>query len=366
MTFGVRDTPPRPCIDLGSIMTLTQDITKTVAVVGAGRWGKNLVRNFHELKALHTVCDLDPKLLSLYQQQYPDIHVTTNFKSILENTSITQVAIATPTPTHYQYAKEAILAGKDVYVEKPLCLDFAEGEELVKLAEKQKRILMVGHILQYHPCIQKLQEMVARGDLGTIQYIAANRLNHGNVKLRENAIWDLATHDVSIILSLCDYQLPLQVRCMGGEYLSDGGADVAILSMEFRDNMRTHVYVSWLNPVKEHKFTVVGSKGTLVFDDTKVWAQKLTFFDTSEIWSHDQVTKEQHKEGRWIETDQKEPLRDECSHFLHCSVNRKTPKTNGQEGLTVLQVLQAAQESILEGGSAKDPSQSQPSFLVGT
>lgn len=346
-------------------MTLTEDIAKTVAVVGAGRWGKNLVRNFHELKALHTVCDLDPKLLKTYQEQYSNIHITSNFKSILENPAITRVAIATPTPTHYQYAKEAILAGKDVYVEKPLCLDYAEGEELVKLADDQNRVLMVGHILQYHPCIQKLQEMVAHGELGTIQYIAANRLNHGNVKWKENAIWDLATHDVSIILSLCDYQLPLQVRCMGGEYLTDGGADVAMISLEFPGNMRAHVYVSWLNPVKEHKFTIIGSKGTLVFDDTKIWKEKLTFFDNVR-WTGDNGVKDMHKGGRFIETEQREPLRDECSHFLYCSKHRTVPKTNGQEGLTVLQVLQAAQESVLDNGHAKCPSQAQQSLLVGT
>jgi len=347
-------------------MALTEDITKTVAVIGAGHWGKNLVRNFYQLNALHTVCDLDLKLLESYQEQYEGVNVTSNLKSVLEDPTISQVAIATPTPTHYQLAKEAILAGKDVYVEKPLCLDYLEGEELVKLAEKKNRILMVGHILQYHPCIKKLQEMVAKGDLGDIQYIASNRLNHGSVKLKENAIWDLATHDVSIILSLCNYNLPHQVRCMGGEYLSDGGADVAMLSMEFPNNLRTHVYVSWLNPVKEHKFTVIGSKGTLVFDDTKSWEEKLTFYDAYEIWAADNNGKDFQNRGKLIETLQGEPLKEECSHFLNSSLKHVTPKTNGREGLSVLQVLQSAHESALDSGHAKDPSQTQQSLLVGT
>lgn len=339
---------------------------QSVAVIGAGCWGKNIVRNFYELNALHTICDINESLLQRYVARYPSIKTTNSVAGVLNNPLITQVAIATPSSTHYELAKQALLAGKDVYVEKPFCLDTAEAEELVKLAEELGRILMVGHILQYHPSIVKLQEMIEAGVLGQIQYIASNRLNLGKIKTKENVLWDLATHDISIILSLCGYHLPLLVRCMGSEFISEAGADIALMTMEFPENIRTHIFVSWLNPIKEHKLTITGSRAMVIFDDTKPWKEKLTIFKDPIIWTDKNVPLENPQDGEHIGEGQGNPLKEECRHFMRCSVNRTTPKTSGREGLTVMKVLAAAQESLSENGTTKEPSLIQHSLLVGT
>ncbi len=339
---------------------------KTLSVIGAGYWGQNIVRNFYEIGVLHTICDVNEELLLRYKSQYPDINITTNIQDIFNNPLITQVAIATPTPTHYAIAKQVILSGKDVYVEKPLCLDFLEGEELVRLAEEKGSILMVGHILQYHPSILKLQEMVKSGELGIIHYIAASRLNLGKIKIKENAIWDLATHDVSIMLSLLNDRMPLHVRCTGGDYFTDGGGDIALMVMEFPDNVQAHIHVSWLNPIKEQKLTVIGSMGIAVFDDTRPWNEKLTFYRNHIVFDEDNIPQENPQKGEYIGEIVGNPLKSECIHFLQCSKNRTTPKTGGRESLRVLGVLQAAQESFNENGQIKDPFLIQQSLLVGT
>jgi len=242
-------------------------------------------------------------------------------------------------------------------VEKPLVLSQAEGEELVDLANKNNRILMVGHILQYHPCICKIQEMVQNGSLGKLQYIVSNRLNLGKIQTHESSLWAYAPHDVSIILSLCSGQLPEQVRCNGGAFLTDGVADVSLTTMTFPDNVRAHIYVSWLNPFKEQKLVVVGSSGMLVFDDTKVWEEKLTLYKEPVTWHHGNVPIENKMEGQLVEVPQSEPLRNECIHFLDSCVTRTEPKTDGKEGMRVLKVLQAADISLREDGAVKDPNQ---------
>lgn len=328
---------------------------KTTALLGAGYWGKNLARNLYELQALNTICDLNESLLDGYQQKYPGVRLTTNFKQLLDDPTITEVFIATPAPTHFSLAKQVLLAGKDLYVEKPLCLSDVEGEELVSLATSCNRILMVGHILQYHPCINKIQEMLKKGELGKLQYISSNRLNLGKIQTHESSLWAYAPHDVSIILSLCNNRLPEQVRCNGGAFLTGGVADVTLTTMVFPDNIRAHIYVSWLNPFKEQKLVVVGSSGMLVFDDTKPWAEKLTLYRDPVVWTHGNVPIENKMEGKLVEVPQSEPLRNECMHFLSCCSSREKPKTSGEEGLRVLKVLQAADISLHEEGEVKNP-----------
>ncbi len=318
---------------------------KNTALCGIGYWGKNLARNLNGLNALHTICDPNVAQLELFRSHYSAVHFETSFDRMLQSEEIENVFIAAPAVLHYELTKAALLAGKDVYVEKPLCLESIQGKELVELAEKTGKILMVGHLLHYHPCVQKLQGMVAEKQLGALQYITSNRLNLGAYRLEENALWNFAPHDVSVILSLCGNQMPEHVYCMGGDYITPGIADTAVTLLKFPGNLRAHIFVSWLNPFKEQKLTVVGEKGMVVFDDTKVWEEKLVFYKNHLVWEGN-VPKANPVEGHPVEVEQREPLKEECIHFLRCCEERKTPLTDGAEALRTLQVLEMAQESM--------------------
>lgn len=329
--------------------------TPDTALVGAGRWGKNLGRNFFELGALHTLCDTNEALLDEYAEKYPGVHLTTNYKSLLENPAVTRVVIAAPALLHYRLALEALLAGKDVYVEKPLCLDCGEAAELIEIANRGKRILMVGHLLQYHPHVRRLQEIVGSGELGKLQYIVSNRLNLGAIRTEENALWNFAPHDVSVILSLCGHHLPQQVRCMGAAYVSPGVADVTLTILRFEGEIRAHIYVSWLNPFKEQKLITVGSSAMAVFDDTKPWDEKLLLYRNHLTWAQGTIPLINNCVPEKVVLPFEEPLRMECEHFLHCCDERIQPRTDGQEGMRVLKVLQAAQSSLNTDGEPQDP-----------
>ncbi len=328
---------------------------KNLALIGAGYWGKNLARNFHSLGALHTICDSSEGTLDKFEELYPDTHCTSNFNAVLDNPEITRLAIAAPAVAHFELATRALKAGKDVYVEKPLCLDCTEAEALIALAKAQGRILMVGHLLQYHPCVKKLQELLANGDLGKLQYIVSNRLNLGKIRTEENALWNFAPHDVSVILSLCGGHLPTQVRCIGAAYLSKGVADTSMTTLKFAEDLRAHIYVSWLNPYKEQKLVVVGSGGMAVFDDTREWDDKLLLYRDHVRWSEGNIPQVEKRDGERVDVPFSEPLKEECRHFLTCCNERLTPRTDGAEGLRVLRVLQAAQASLDTDGASKDP-----------
>lgn len=328
---------------------------KNIAVIGTGRWGKNLARNFYQLGALHTICDANESLLDKLEKDYPDTQFTSNFRAVLENQEITRVVISAPALQHYELAKLALLAGKDLYVEKPLCMDCKEAEELIALAEKNKQILMVGHLLQYHPHVQRLQEIVGGGELGKLQYIVSNRLNLGAIRTEENALWNFAPHDVSVILSLCGHRMPQQVRCTGGAYVTNGVADTTLTSLKFEGDIRAHIYVSWLNPFKEQKLTVTGTQGMAVFDDTLPWEDKLLLYRNHMTWSHGTIPHTNNIQPEKITVPFHEPLRAECEHFIKCCDERIVPKTDGDEGLRVLKVLQAAEASMIGDGEAKDP-----------
>jgi len=329
--------------------------TQSLALVGAGYWGKNLARNFHTIGVFHSICDTNEALLDQYQSQYPDVKLTSNFTTVLENGEIDRIVIAAPAFQHYSLAKQALLAGKDVYVEKPLCLDSQEAEELIKIADEKGLVLMVGHLLHYHPCVKKLQELVATGELGKVQYISSNRLNLGSYRTEENALWNFAPHDVSVILSLCHDQMPKVVRCMGAAYLSKGVADTTLTTLDFGEELKAHIYVSWLNPFKEQKLVVVGSHGMAVFDDTKPWGEKLLLYKNHVKWQEGNIPVANKSEPIPVDPPEQEPLRQECLHFLACCEERTEPRTDGREGLRVLNVLQAAQESLEQNGIAKDP-----------
>ena len=324
--------------------------------MGAGYWGKNLARNFQALGALHTICDVSSATLGSFTADYAGVAFESQWDEALPVAEIRKVAIAAPAALHYQLAKSVLEAGKDVYVEKPLCLDAVQAEELVRLAEAKGLTLMVGHLLQYHPCIERLRSMVKEGALGKLCYVSSNRLNLGKIRREENALWSFAPHDVSVILALANDQLPEQVRCTGGAFLHRDVADTTMTTLQFASGMRGHIYVSWLNPFKEQKLTVVGTEGMVVFDDTKDWPDKLLIYRGYLTWKDGQVPTPSKALGERLTVLEAEPLLQECRHFLERCHDRRRPLTDGREGLRVLQVLQAAQASLERQGDAVVPS----------
>ncbi len=320
-----------------------------LAVVGAGYWGKNLIRNFNDLGALKLVCDSNEVLLGAFKKQYPGIDVSISFQDILHRKDITGVVIATPAEMHFSLALEAMLAGKHVLVEKPLTLREQEGEELIAISRKKRRILMVGHLLQYHPAFIRLKEMARAGDFGRINYIYSHRLNLGKIRREENILWSFAPHDISMILALAGEE-PESLLATGGNYLHKKIADVTTTHVEFPSGLRAHIFVSWLHPFKEQKLVVVGDRKMAVFDDTRPWAEKLLLYPHEIQWQ-DHIPVPSKGDAERVEGIQElEPLRRECEHFIECISAGRSPVTDGKEGLRVLRILNASQRSLDEGG----------------
>lgn len=320
---------------------------RNIAVIGCGHWGANLVRNFAELGALHTICDTDANRLKHFETIYPDVNRETSFDSVLANNWVKGVVISTPAVLHFSMAKEALLADKDVFVEKPLALQVAEGEELVRLAEKRDKTLMVGHVLEYHPAVVRLKEFVDNGKLGNIRYIYSTRLNLGRFRTEENVLWSFAPHDISVILSLLN-EMPQHLSAHGGYYLHRDIADVTTSALCFGSGVRAHIFVSWLHPYREQKLVVIGEKAMAVFDDVTP-EDKLQLYENEIEWTNNVPVPHQHQATR-VEFNMVEPLRVECQHFLDCLKSRQTPITNGFSGLKVLEILDACQRSLNAGG----------------
>jgi UDP-2-acetamido-3-amino-2,3-dideoxy-glucuronate N-acetyltransferase len=314
-----------------------------VAVIGAGYWGRNLVRNFHDLQSLGAVCDASQEVMDGLRSQYPDCRYVFSYRDILQDASIRAVAVATPAETHAALVREALLAGKDVFVEKPLCLSVTEGRDLVALAAERQRVLMVGHLLWYHPAVLKLKELVTNGDLGRLQYIYSNRLNLGKIRREENILWSFAPHDISVILGLLD-QMPDEISCHGGNYLHQQVADATVSLLSFPSGVKAHVFVSWLHPFKEQKLVVVGDRKMAVFDDVEK-KDKLLLYPHSINWrNHMPVAS--RAEAQPVPFEAAEPLRSECEHFLDCVRSRCKPRTDGEEGLRVLTILHVCQQQL--------------------
>ncbi len=331
-------------------MTMQQASTVGVAVVGAGYWGKNLVRNFHDLKTLRVVCDSNEDAVESLRAQYPDARWVRSYAELLSDTEIDAIVIATPAETHGALVRDALLAGKDVFVEKPLCLSVTQGAELVALAQQRQRILMVGHLLWYHPAVLKLQELILKGELGRIQYVYSNRLNLGKIRREENILWSFAPHDISVILGLLG-EMPDAVQAQGGNYLHQQIADVTVSLLSFPSGVRAHIFVSWLHPFKEQKLIVVGDRNMAVFNDLEK-KDKLLLYPLSIDWKN-HVPVANKVDARPVPFEAIEPLRAECLHFLECVKTRKQPRTDGEEGLRVLSVLQRCQESLAPVAQAK-------------
>jgi UDP-2-acetamido-3-amino-2,3-dideoxy-glucuronate N-acetyltransferase len=319
---------------------------------------KNLVRNFHELGALHTVVDVNTEALSEAKKKY-GVNTATNPETVLADPEIAAVVIAAPAVQHYSLAKQSLLRGKDVYVEKPLALKFAEGKELVDLAKERDRILMVGHILEYHPAIVELKRMVREGELGKIEYIYSSRLNLGKLRTEENILWSFAPHDISVILSLLG-EMPETLSAHGGSYLNPGIADATLTTCDFKSGVKTHIFVSWLHPFKEQKLTIVADKTMAVFDDLEP-ERKLTLYSHRIDWPN-RVPIAQKDGGHVVPLPKVEPLRLECQHFLDCIRLRQQPVTDGENGLKVLQILEACERSLQQNGAPVQVSSPQPKY----
>ena len=320
---------------------------ENIAVIGCGYWGQNLVRNFAGFGALHTICDSNPETLSRIEQLYPDINKETEFEQVLANREIRGIVLSTPAALHYSMTKRALEAGKDVFVEKPLSLTVEEGEELVRLAEEKDEILMVGHLLEYHPGIIKLKEIIDDGELGKLDYIYSNRLNLGRFRTEENILWSFAPHDISVILLLLN-EVPQELSAHGGYYLQQDVADVTVTTMSFRSGVRAHIFVSWLHPYKEQKLVVVGDRKMAVFDDVSS-ENKLVLYEHQIEWI-DRVAVPRRQEAVPVEFNMVEPLKLECQDFISCLVSRQKPRTDGRSALKVLQVLDACQQSLRREG----------------
>lgn len=321
---------------------------KNIAVIGAGYWGKNLVRNFNELGVLKTVCDPNSESLDQIGKDYPGISLEKDFNTVLEDKDIQAVVIASPSVFHYQQTKEALESGRHVFVEKPLALNYEEGENLVSLAEVQKQILFVGHILQYHPAVVRLKELVREGRVGRLQYIFSRRISFGKIRREENILWSFAPHDISIILSLTGED-PSYIDSVGSNFLHAHIADVTMTNLKFPSGIGAHIFVSWLNPFKEQRLVVVGSQGMLVFDDTQPVEKKLVLYPHSITWKDGAPVPQKAEEISIKLADfWEEPLKAECRAFLGSVKSGNKPITSGEEGLRVLKILELSQRSIEE------------------
>jgi UDP-2-acetamido-3-amino-2,3-dideoxy-glucuronate N-acetyltransferase len=297
---------------------------------------------------LHSICDTDPQALQRGANVYPHVTAMSSYSDFLADEAMTAVVIATPAAQHSRMASMALEAGKDVFVEKPLALTLEEGRHLVEAAERHARILMVGHLLQYHPAVRALQELIVKGVLGKIQYLYSNRLNIGKVRREENILWSFAPHDISILLML-QAEMPVMVQASGGTYVQQGVPDVTMTALAFRNGVKAHMFVSWLHPFKEQKLVVIGDRKMAVLDDLA--ADKLVLYPHQVDWI-DHVPVARKGEREVVPVDSEEPLAIECRHFLDCVSQRARPRTDGQEGLRVLEVLEAAQVSLDREGAA--------------
>jgi len=328
----------------------------SVGVIGAGGWGKNLIRNYFELDSaeLRWVCELDAQRRGQVQSQFPARFETADVSELFEDPELEAVVIATTAPSHFPLAKRALESGKDVYVEKPFTLSVADARALVDLAERNGRILMVGHLLEYHPVVVRLKEMIDEGYLGDVRYIYGQRLNLGTIRGDENAMWNFAPHDISVILYLLG-RAPTDVSARGQSYLQPGIEDVVFLSMNFGDEVMGHVHVSWLDPHKIRRITVVASQRMAVFDDLES-TEKLKIYDKGAKVNTDYDTFAEYIGLRFGDITipyirSGEPLKIECEHFVSCIRDRKRPKSDGLDGLRVVDVLEAADRSLANNGA---------------
>lgn len=317
----------------------------SVALVGCGYWGKNIGRVLREIGVLAAIAETDA---SQAARQAERLQVPVrDLAAVLADPAIDALAIATPAETHFRIAREALRAGKHCYVEKPLTLGIEDAEELVRLAGERGRVLMVGHLLQYHRAFTRLAEMVKGGTLGKLRYVYSSRLNFGKFRREENILWSFAPHDISMILGLFGAE-PAEVLATGENYLQKEVYDTTFTHLRFPGGGTAHIFVSWLHPYKEQKLVVVGDRGMMVFNDGEPWERKLLVYFHDVSWDG-QFPVPVRTEPAAELLEPAEPLETELRHFLDCVAGGRSPRTDGREGLRVLRVLWAAEESIAAG-----------------
>lgn len=323
-----------------------------IGIIGVGYWGPNYVRIFNELQEsnIYVCCDIDSKRLELVRMINSTIKITNNYTELLTDPQVDAVVVSTPASLHYRITKECLEAGKDVLVEKPMTLNTKEAEELIDIAKGAGKILMVGHTFEFNPGIQNIKEYMDRGDLGDIYYLHFSRTGLGPIRKDVNAMWDLAPHDISILLYLLN-EMPVEVSATGQWYIQKGIEDVVFMYLKFPNNVIASVHTSWIDPYKIRKTTIVGSKKMLVFDDTEN-LERIKIFDkgvqtTGNVDSYGEF-RLQLREGdiHIPRVEGGEPLKNEVSHFLKCVIDREVPRTDGKSGLRVVKVLDAAQKSL--------------------
>jgi UDP-2-acetamido-3-amino-2,3-dideoxy-glucuronate N-acetyltransferase len=339
-----------------TLASATSSAQVRTAVVGGGHWGRNLVRVLSELGALVAVCDVDPTRAGELAERH-DVPART-FHDVCADPEVAAVVIAAPAALHAQLAAQALRADKHVFVEKPLALEVADAQALLDLARERGRVLMVGHLLQYHPVFESLRALVADGRIGRLQYVYSNRLNLGRFRREEDSLWSFAPHDLSMILSLVGEE-PSEITAVGAAYLHPEIADVTTTHLTFPSGPRAHVFVSWLHPFKEQKLVVVGDQGMAVFDDGQAWEDKLLLYPHRVDW-HEGMPEPVRAEAERVEVDRREPLSEECAHFLRCVATGATPRTDGEEGMRVLRVLDRARAALREQALSNPSARQEP------
>ena len=325
-----------------------------LGVVGLGYWGPNLARNFDRLPDADLVwlCDASAEALERYGAAFPGVRTTSTLEDLLADDTLDAVVLATPVPTHAELARRVLEAGKHCLVEKPLAQSSEEAEQVLETAHAAGRILMVGHLLEYHPGVERLAQLVESGELGQVRYIYSNRLNLGQLRRDENALWSLGAHDVSVILRLAGEE-PYECRAVGESYVNEGVEDVVFCFLRFPSGLAAHMHLSWLDPHKERRFTVVGSKRMATFDDMEL-ERKLTLYDKGFDEDYASYGEYIARSGDIFSprVPNDEPLRIECRHFLDSIAAGTPPRSDGEAGLRVVRVLEALQQSLRESTRA--------------
>lgn len=318
-----------------------------IAIIGLGRWGRNLVRNVHALGRLQALCDPDEATRKQFAAQYPGVTVADRPERVFSDPAVDAVMIATPAVTHGALVRAALEADKHVFVEKPMCLDVEEAQALVRQAETLDRRLMVGHLLLYHPAFIALQNAIRAQRLGRLRYIYSTRLSLGRIRRDENALWSFAPHDISMILALTA-STPVKVVTAGSHLLDGRVADTTLSHLTFPDGLQAHVFVSWLHPYKDHRLIVIGERAMAVFNDVETGPDKLLLYHHRVDMTND-IPTVSRAEAEPIAYDATEPLRQECEAFLAALRSGTAPPSDGHEGVRTLSVLNACQRALESG-----------------
>ncbi len=320
--------------------------------MGGGYWGPNLIRNVHAQGALAWLCDRQSDTLSALSGLYPGVLATLDYAEVLAS-DVDAVLLATPAGTHHDMALRALQAGKHVFVEKPLALTAAEARHLAETADRLERVLMVGHILEYHPAFERLVELVREGAIGEVRHLRSSRLSLGKLRHEENVMWSFAPHDLSLVQRVLEAARPERIRAFGTTVLQSGIPDTVHLDLAYPGGVTAHVHVSWLEPVKLHQMVVMGTEGMLVFEDSRP-TDKLRLFDRG--FRLESGTWTLHRgEERSVPFDEGEPMAREVAHFLDCLRTGDRPRTDGWSGVRVLEVLEAAQRELEQSTPTGSP-----------